>query len=237
MNMAKSIRRGASRAPSSRPAGAVRSKPPVNSVDWSRVCSAAPGAAEYIRQRERFRRSVLRSTTNSKVLTRCSSGGPARLRMGGQMIVLAYHSLEDRPVKLRFRELVRDGSFAALTRKALRPSDLESAENPRARSARLRCIERGCRNDPPHAPVGAAIEDRSGAARPPPSLQPASPSLWFALRLLRRATGFPLCGWRSATSRHRTNGSSSKPHGSNHISGCARSHRNLASPRRLRDTW
>ncbi|HXR24885.1 MAG TPA: 16S rRNA (cytosine(1402)-N(4))-methyltransferase RsmH [Candidatus Binataceae bacterium] len=68
--------------------------------------------------------------------------GPARLRKGGRMIVLAYHSLEDRPVKQRFRELVRGGSFAAVTRKALRPSAAESVENPRARSARLRCIER-----------------------------------------------------------------------------------------------
>jgi 16S rRNA (cytosine1402-N4)-methyltransferase len=68
--------------------------------------------------------------------------GPARLRKGGRMIMLAYHSLEDRPIKQRFRELVGDGSFAAVTRKALRPSEAESAENPRARSARLRCIER-----------------------------------------------------------------------------------------------
>src|ERR1700733_5720200 len=64
--------------------------------------------------------------------------GPARLRVGGRMIVLAYHSLEDRPVKQRFRELVREGKFVAVTRKAMRPSDAESAINPRARSARLR---------------------------------------------------------------------------------------------------
>jgi 16S rRNA (cytosine1402-N4)-methyltransferase len=70
------------------------------------------------------------------------SRGPARLRKGGRMIVLAYHSLEDRPVKQRFRELVRDGSFTAVTRKAMRPGEAESAENPRARSARLRCVER-----------------------------------------------------------------------------------------------
>ncbi len=38
--------------------------------------------------------------------------GPARLRVGGRMIVLAYHSLEDRPVKKRFRELVREGSLS-----------------------------------------------------------------------------------------------------------------------------
>lgn len=68
--------------------------------------------------------------------------GPARLQVGGRMIVLAYHSLEDRPVKQRFRELVRAGRFAPVTRKALRPGAAEAASNPRARSARLRCIER-----------------------------------------------------------------------------------------------
>ena len=68
--------------------------------------------------------------------------GPAHLQAGGRMIVLAYHSLEDRPVKQRFRDLARGGGFAAVTRKALRPSAEEAAANPRARSARLRCIER-----------------------------------------------------------------------------------------------
>jgi 16S rRNA (cytosine1402-N4)-methyltransferase len=67
---------------------------------------------------------------------------PAHLQVGGRMIVLAYHSLEDRPVKQHFRDLVRGGGFAAVTRKALRPSAEEAASNPRARSARLRCIER-----------------------------------------------------------------------------------------------
>ncbi|MGD0290771.1 MAG: 16S rRNA (cytosine(1402)-N(4))-methyltransferase RsmH [Candidatus Binataceae bacterium] len=68
--------------------------------------------------------------------------GPAHLQAGGRMIVLAYHSLEDRPVKQCFRDLARGGGFAAVTRKALRPSAAEAAANPRARSARLRCIER-----------------------------------------------------------------------------------------------
>jgi 16S rRNA (cytosine1402-N4)-methyltransferase len=67
---------------------------------------------------------------------------PGRLAAGGRMIVLAYHSLEDRPVKEAFRELVRAGGFTAVTRKAMRPSAEEAARNRRARSARLRCIER-----------------------------------------------------------------------------------------------
>jgi 16S rRNA (cytosine1402-N4)-methyltransferase len=67
---------------------------------------------------------------------------PTRLCSGGRMVVLAYHSLEDRPVKERFRELVRGGDFVAVTRKAMRPSAEEAAQNNRARSARLRCVER-----------------------------------------------------------------------------------------------
>src|SRR5260370_624152 len=67
---------------------------------------------------------------------------PARLVSGGRMVVLAYHSLEDRMVKERFRGLVHAGDFTALTRKVLKPSPEEIAHNPRSRSARLRCIER-----------------------------------------------------------------------------------------------
>ncbi|MGH7932941.1 MAG: 16S rRNA (cytosine(1402)-N(4))-methyltransferase RsmH [Candidatus Binataceae bacterium] len=68
--------------------------------------------------------------------------GPARLSAGGRMVVLAYHSLEDRAVKESFRALVRGGGFAAVTNKAIRPCAEEVDLNPRARSARLRCIER-----------------------------------------------------------------------------------------------
>jgi 16S rRNA (cytosine1402-N4)-methyltransferase len=70
---------------------------------------------------------------------------PQCLEAGGRLAVIAYHSLEDRPVKYRFRELAAAGGFAALTRKALRPSASECAHNPRARSARLRAVERGPR--------------------------------------------------------------------------------------------
>lgn len=71
------------------------------------------------------------------------ASGPARLAAGGRMVVLAYHSLEDRPVKEAFRALARNGEFVAITGKPIRPSGSEVARNPRARSARLRCLERG----------------------------------------------------------------------------------------------
>ncbi|GAB0117308.1 16S rRNA (cytosine(1402)-N(4))-methyltransferase RsmH [Acidisoma sp. 7E03] len=81
------------------------------------------------------------------------------LRPGGRLVVVSFHSLEDRIVK-RFmtdasgqtpgpsrydpRGLVPQAAaqFALLTRKALRPGSAELAVNPRARSARLRALRR-----------------------------------------------------------------------------------------------
>jgi len=68
--------------------------------------------------------------------------GPGCLAPGGRMAVIAYHSLEDRLVKVRLRELAHDGGYTLLTRKALRPAPEEIQRNPRSRSARLRCLER-----------------------------------------------------------------------------------------------
>jgi len=65
----------------------------------------------------------------------------ACLAAGGRMVVIAFHSLEDRAVKQAFRALAGRG-FAPLTKKPLRPGALELARNPRARSARLRALER-----------------------------------------------------------------------------------------------
>jgi 16S rRNA (cytosine1402-N4)-methyltransferase len=68
--------------------------------------------------------------------------GPAMLNPGGRMLVISYHSLEDRPVKERFRDLVRAGDYTAIARKVIKPSAAETSRNSRARSARIRCIER-----------------------------------------------------------------------------------------------
>lgn len=70
------------------------------------------------------------------------AAAPGLLAERGRMIVIAYHSLEDRAVKERFRELKQSGDFAVITNKVLKPQRSEIASNPRARSARLRCVER-----------------------------------------------------------------------------------------------
>jgi 16S rRNA (cytosine1402-N4)-methyltransferase len=67
----------------------------------------------------------------------------ARLRAGARFAVVTFHSLEDRPVKHTFRALVKEHESLRLwTKKSIVPGEDELRSNPRARSARLRAIER-----------------------------------------------------------------------------------------------
>jgi 16S rRNA (cytosine1402-N4)-methyltransferase len=65
------------------------------------------------------------------------------LRRGARFAVITFHSLEDRVVKHTFRALTAgEEAVRLLTKKPLVPDDSELARNPRARSAKLRAIER-----------------------------------------------------------------------------------------------
>ena len=66
-----------------------------------------------------------------------------RLRRGGRLAVITFHSLEDRIVKHTLRRLDREaGVVRVLTKRPITASDEEVAANPRARSAKLRAAER-----------------------------------------------------------------------------------------------
>lgn len=64
------------------------------------------------------------------------------LEPNGRLVIITFHSLEDRIVKHRFRSLTDDGEATLLTKKPMVAGDAELAENPRARSAKMRIIEK-----------------------------------------------------------------------------------------------
>lgn len=64
------------------------------------------------------------------------------LAPGGRLAIITFHSLEDRLVKHRFRALAHDHKATLVTKKPIVPTAEEVATNPRARSAKLRVIEK-----------------------------------------------------------------------------------------------
>lgn len=68
------------------------------------------------------------------------TGDTSWLRPGARIGIIAFHSLEDRPVKQCFARLVRDGLASDVSAGAVRAGTEEEDRNPRSRSARLRVI-------------------------------------------------------------------------------------------------
>jgi 16S rRNA (cytosine1402-N4)-methyltransferase len=84
---------------------------------------------------------ALRIAVNSELasLEAALAKFPDCLKPGGRLVIISFHSLEDRLVKHAFRG---DERLEVLTKKPVLPSPREEAENPRSRSAKLRVAER-----------------------------------------------------------------------------------------------
>ncbi len=67
---------------------------------------------------------------------------PQVLRPGGRLVIISFHSLEDRIVKDALREGVRQGTYRLLNKKPVTATAQEISRNPRARSAKLRAAEK-----------------------------------------------------------------------------------------------
>jgi 16S rRNA (cytosine1402-N4)-methyltransferase len=124
-----------------------RSRPIRNTAHLADVVSAA---ARPMNQAERkihpatrtfqaLRIFVNRELDDLKALL---DAAPGILKPGGRVVVISFHSLEDRIVKDGFREGARQGYFSVLTKKPVTATEEESDRNPRARSAKLRVAEK-----------------------------------------------------------------------------------------------
>lgn len=118
------------------------------------IKSAMPPAARRAKHPARRTFQALRIAVNRELenIEQVLPQAINRLEPGGRLVVIAYHSLEDRLVKTYFREQSRrchcppgypcicegEGKIKLLTPRAVKPTEEEIASNPRSRSARLR---------------------------------------------------------------------------------------------------
>jgi 16S rRNA (cytosine1402-N4)-methyltransferase len=128
----------------------VRARPIRTTAHLAQVLSAAlrsmkhdHGAREKIHPATRtfqaIRIFVNRELDDLKALL---TAAPQVLNKGGRLVVISFHSLEDRIVKDALRDGAKAGIYAVLTKKPLTATEEEIDRNPRSRSAKLRAAER-----------------------------------------------------------------------------------------------
>jgi 16S rRNA (cytosine1402-N4)-methyltransferase len=119
----------------------VRRRPIITTDQLAGVVVGAVGRRPGGPHPARRTFQALRIAVNREIeeLTASLPQAVGLLAPGGRVVVISYHSLEDRVVKTTFRD---DDRLTALTRKPLRPTEAEVARNPRARSAIFRAAER-----------------------------------------------------------------------------------------------
>ena len=130
----------------------VRSRPIRSTSHLAQILSAAArpmnsGSDKYERRIHPATRTfqALRIFVNRELddLKALLEAAPRILKPGGRVVIISFHSLEDRIVKDAFREgSIKDKYYRVLTKKPVTASEEEQDRNPRARSAKMRAAER-----------------------------------------------------------------------------------------------
>jgi 16S rRNA (cytosine1402-N4)-methyltransferase len=125
----------------------VRSRPIRSTAELAAVVSAA---ARPMNQAERRIHPATRTFQALRIfvnhelddLRELLKAAPQILKPGGRIVIISFHSLEDRIVKDAFREGVKQGHYKLLTKKPVTAGEEEIDRNPRARSAKMRAAEK-----------------------------------------------------------------------------------------------
>jgi 16S rRNA (cytosine1402-N4)-methyltransferase len=123
----------------------VRARPVTTTAELARVVAAAARPVKLQRIHpatltfQALRIYVNRELDDLKTLT---ESAPRVLARAGRLVIISFHSLEDRIVKDAMRDGARQGLYELLTRKPVVADEQEVAENPRSRSAKLRAVAR-----------------------------------------------------------------------------------------------
>ena len=124
----------------------VRGRPVTTTGQLARIVATAAPAMKQDRIHPATRTfQALRIYVNRELdeIRALLEAAPKLLKPSGRLVVISFHSLEDRLVKDSLREGARQGIWTVLTKKPVTAGEEEMERNPRSRSAKLRAAERG----------------------------------------------------------------------------------------------
>jgi 16S rRNA (cytosine1402-N4)-methyltransferase len=119
----------------------VRARPITTTAELARVVSAAAPAMKGDKIHPATRTfQALRIRVNDELgeIRTLLESAPSLLKPGGRLVMISFHSLEDRLVKDALREGARQKIYEVLTKKPTVAGEQEAMRNPRSRSAKLR---------------------------------------------------------------------------------------------------
>ncbi len=123
----------------------VRARPITTTAELARVVSAAAPAMKGDKIHAATRTfQALRIRVNDELgeIRTLLESAPSLLKPGGRLVLISFHSLEDRQVKDAFREAGRTKVYEVLTKKPVVAGEEEERKNPRSRSAKLRAASK-----------------------------------------------------------------------------------------------